>query len=214
MCQLKTVLIVIQHKCLLTRGIESSKDSRPCIASIWTWSYCGWCWNEQDGCHLFELWIPVGDQGTQETRRPNDKRIIPESKETSLQTVSDANEILTADEVAATLKCSRSMVHAKFCTLHVQLNYPSYGGWLLKWLPIGYLSVGGREPLQVKGLKSSNYSTGAVAQLGERLNGIQEVGGSIPLSSTSRVIPSTAFSFFPSFSLRWRALVYSERATI
>ncbi len=25
---------------------------------------------------------------------------------------------------------------------------------------------------------------GAVAQLGERLNGIQEVGGSIPLSST------------------------------
>jgi hypothetical protein len=29
---------------------------------------------------------------------------------------------------------------------------------------------------------------GAVAQLGERLNGIQEVGGSTPLSSTFRVL--------------------------
>ena len=29
------------------------------------------------------------------------------------------------------------------------------------------------------------YYTGAVAQLGERLNGIQEVVGSIPISSTS-----------------------------
>ena len=28
---------------------------------------------------------------------------------------------------------------------------------------------------------------GAVAQLGERLNGIQEVGGSIPLSSTNKI---------------------------
>lgn len=28
-------------------------------------------------------------------------------------------------------------------------------------------------------------NSGAIAQLGERLNGIQEVGGSIPLGSTS-----------------------------
>ncbi len=31
-----------------------------------------------------------------------------------------------------------------------------------------------------------NCSSGAVAQLGERLNGIQEVDGSIPFSSTSK----------------------------
>jgi hypothetical protein len=33
---------------------------------------------------------------------------------------------------------------------------------------------------------------GAVAQLGERLNGIQEVGGSTPLSSTPRLLAMNA----------------------
>ncbi len=33
---------------------------------------------------------------------------------------------------------------------------------------------------------------GAVAQLGERLNGIQEVSGSIPLSSTTRALVTSA----------------------
>ena len=35
-----------------------------------------------------------------------------------------------------------------------------------------------------KEFKEEKTVNGAVAQLGERLNGIQEVGGSIPLSST------------------------------
>jgi hypothetical protein len=33
------------------------------------------------------------------------------------------------------------------------------------------------------------YARGAVAQLGERLNGIQEVDGSIPFSSTINLLP-------------------------
>ena len=34
---------------------------------------------------------------------------------------------------------------------------------------------------------ASIFELGAVAQLGERLNGIQEVVGSIPISSTSNI---------------------------
>ena len=37
---------------------------------------------------------------------------------------------------------------------------------------------------QVKGIMLSSYVFGAIAQLGERLRGTQEVGGSIPPSST------------------------------
>ena len=43
---------------------------------------------------------------------------------------------------------------------------------------------------------------GGIAQLGERLNGIQEVSGSIPLISTKSVENhwfSTLFSFSPNF---------------
>ncbi len=42
----------------------------------------------------------------------------------------------------------------------------------------------GPNAVAVRGADSRQRS-GAVAQLGERLNGIQEVRGSIPLSSTS-----------------------------
>ncbi len=45
--------------------------------------------------------------------------------------------------------------------------------WLLRWCGAG------RERL------------GALAQLGERLNGIQEVSGSIPLCSTAQKLPHT-----------------------
>ena len=37
---------------------------------------------------------------------------------------------------------------------------------------------------KLKIAKIKKYFIGAIAQLGERLNGIQEVGGSIPLGST------------------------------
>jgi hypothetical protein len=43
---------------------------------------------------------------------------------------------------------------------------------------------------------SEKIETGAIAQLGERLNGIQEVSGSIPLSSTFpgvELVDSNAF---------------------
>ncbi len=43
-------------------------------------------------------------------------------------------------------------------------------------------------PLPRIRLRSASNSEGAVAQLGERLNGIQEVGGSIPLGSTNSSI--------------------------
>ena len=44
------------------------------------------------------------------------------------------------------------------------------------------------------------YKMGAIAQLGERLRGTQEVGGSIPPSSTI-LKSSTKFSFFLSKSV-------------
>ncbi len=37
---------------------------------------------------------------------------------------------------------------------------------------------------KIKDLLSWTFSFGAIAQLGERLHGMQEVGGSIPPSST------------------------------
>jgi hypothetical protein len=52
-------------------------------------------------------------------------------------------------------------------------------------------------------VKSSSLAFGAVAQLGERLNGIQEVSGSIPLSST---IPGNRLRF-PGFSFSIQSLV-------
>jgi hypothetical protein len=39
----------------------------------------------------------------------------------------------------------------------------------------------------LRGGENASASGGAVAQLGERLNGIQEVGGSTPLGSTTRI---------------------------
>ena len=41
-------------------------------------------------------------------------------------------------------------------------------------------------------VRTVGESAGGVAQLGERLNGIQEVRGSIPLTSMARVEPGTA----------------------
>ena len=46
---------------------------------------------------------------------------------------------------------------------------------------------------------------GGIAQLGERLNGIQEVSGSIPLISTKRL----AFIRQVSFLLKGEAFVYT-----
>ena len=55
---------------------------------------------------------------------------------------------------------------------------------------------------------SGRYLYGAVAQLGERLNGIQEVRGSIPLSSTSPplIFPTNhLFTYLPCLNLPVRA---------
>jgi len=46
----------------------------------------------------------------------------------------------------------------------------------------------------VGGLYPKGEAQGAIAQLGERLHGMQEVSGSIPLSSTSSL---RGKSFFP-----------------
>ena len=43
--------------------------------------------------------------------------------------------------------------------------------------------------------KRRTNRNGAVAQLGERLNGIQEVRGSIPLGSTKKNTPDNSSSF-------------------
>jgi hypothetical protein len=43
---------------------------------------------------------------------------------------------------------------------------------------------------------SEKIKTGAIAQLGERLNGIQEVSGSIPLSSTFTGVELVDFNAF------------------
>jgi hypothetical protein len=43
---------------------------------------------------------------------------------------------------------------------------------------------------------------GAIAQLGERLNGIQEVSGSIPLSSTKIILPACFIRSFPAVFLQ------------
>ena len=47
---------------------------------------------------------------------------------------------------------------------------------------------------------------GVIAQLGERLNGIQEVGGSIPLNSTmfySLFLLTNIFTFFMKFYVKY-----------
>ena len=44
---------------------------------------------------------------------------------------------------------------------------------------------------------------GAVAQLGERLNGIQEVRGSIPLSSTNSSLTDHDFASIPAAGLHY-----------
>ena len=47
---------------------------------------------------------------------------------------------------------------------------------------------------------------GVIAQLGERLNGIQEVGGSIPLNSTMNLISfllTNIFTFFMKFYVKY-----------
>ncbi len=43
---------------------------------------------------------------------------------------------------------------------------------------------------------------GGIAQLGERLNGIQEVSGSIPLISTKKVLKTPVFGTFYLFLAR------------
>ena len=43
-----------------------------------------------------------------------------------------------------------------------------------------------KERIEVVMTAINGESSGGVAQLGERLNGIQEVRGSIPLASTTR----------------------------
>ena len=48
---------------------------------------------------------------------------------------------------------------------------------------------------------------GVIAQLGERLNGIQEVGGSIPLNSTSALLP-LLLNIFSSFFTKIYAIYY------
>ena len=48
-----------------------------------------------------------------------------------------------------------------------------------------------------RGLSDDPY--GAIAQLGERLNGIQEVGGSIPPGSTSAIKGLSEMSGWPFF---------------
>jgi hypothetical protein len=47
-------------------------------------------------------------------------------------------------------------------------------------------TTGPLAPLQPPGLYAALRTAGAIAQLGERLNGIQEVRGSTPLGSTKR----------------------------
>ena len=48
----------------------------------------------------------------------------------------------------------------------------------------------------------TNFAVGGIAQLGERLNGIQEVSGSIPLISTKHLeiqVISRCFAMFRAF---------------
>ena len=61
---------------------------------------------------------------------------------------------------------------------------------------------------------SPQIKYGGIAQLGERLNGIQEVSGSIPLISTTKVLKTSVFGTF-SFAFRWFYLlnaIFSNRA--
>ena len=54
------------------------------------------------------------------------------------------------------------------------------------------------DRLTSEGLYAALRSVGAIAQLGERLNGIQEVSGSIPLGSTTdRESPGLAVRLNP-----------------
>ena len=52
-------------------------------------------------------------------------------------------------------------------------------------------SVDNRQMPVLRGLSNPDAENGGVAQLGERLNGIQEASGSIPLSSTIFTITVT-----------------------
>ena len=53
----------------------------------------------------------------------------------------------------------------------------------------------------------TNVAVGGIAQLGERLNGIQEVSGSIPLISTIRKV-SKSYDF-EAFSLFFSLLLFT-----
>ena len=55
------------------------------------------------------------------------------------------------------------------------------------------------------GNAGANENWGAIAQLGERYNGIVEVSGSIPLSSTNLVQKTTRLS--AGFFVRWSSFV-------
>ena len=53
---------------------------------------------------------------------------------------------------------------------------------------------------------------GGIAQLGERLNGIQEVSGSIPLISTTKVLKTSVFrTFFFVFSVKKLEVVFCNQ---
>ncbi len=52
-------------------------------------------------------------------------------------------------------------------------------------------------PNSLLGGKIQNISIGAIAQLGERLHGMQEVSGSIPLSSTNHLKTKSRYSPLP-----------------
>ena len=61
----------------------------------------------------------------------------------------------------------------------------------------------------IQKLSDSTTEFGGIAQLGERLNGIQEVSGSIPLISTTKVPKSASFGTF-SFVLRRKSSSFSQ----
>ena len=54
------------------------------------------------------------------------------------------------------------------------------------------------------------FALGGIAQLGERLNGIQEVSGSIPLISTIKALKTNGFQGF----FRCAELFVSPRGTL
>jgi hypothetical protein len=61
------------------------------------------------------------------------------------------------------------------------------------------LTFSGGFPTFDSALRIQSSRRGAVAQLGERLNGIQEVVGSIPIGSTKKCPPEKKFSLNKEF---------------